>query len=84
MGEQMEVDDRGPVGNRPLPGLYTMGGLSFRDPVVYAIESIAIGFSQRVPPKKRGSLEVVEFGPGIRTCRDWLPPSNPLGPGAKF
>ena len=55
MGEQMEVDDSGPVGNRPLPGSCIMGGLSIRNLVVYTIESMAIGLGHRLPPKKTGS-----------------------------
>ena len=67
MGEQMEVDDSGPVGNRPLPGSCIMGGLSIRNLVVYTIESMAIGLGHRLPPKNR--VSVVGFGPGNRTRR---------------
>ena len=62
---RMMVD---PVGNRPLPCLCTTGGPHIRNPNVYTIVSYGDRTQLRATPKKGGSLEVVRFGPGVRTC----------------
>ena len=69
------------MGNRPLPGLRIMGGLSLRNPVVDAIESMAIGPNWGLPPKNGGAstLEVVGSGPGTRTCQRSVTSFEPLG-----